>query len=47
MILVKRLMKRDGVLVLESANPAFPAMPIDEDAVRFALIGVVIANEQP
>jgi len=47
MILVKRLMKRDGALVLESANPTAPVMRINEDAVRFALIGIVIANERP
>jgi transcriptional regulator with XRE-family HTH domain len=32
--------------LLESANPAFPPMPVDEDAVRFELIGIVVTKER-
>jgi transcriptional regulator with XRE-family HTH domain len=46
MILVKRLRSRRRKLVLESANPAYKPMPVDENSSRFRLIGIVIGTSR-
>lgn len=42
--LLKHLRTRGRKLVLESAHPGHPPMPIDEDNERFRLIGIVVGK---
>ncbi|HYR28994.1 MAG TPA: LexA family transcriptional regulator [Thermoanaerobaculia bacterium] len=44
MILVKRIRARGRQLVLESANPKFKPLAVDEDSSRFRLIGIVVGK---
>jgi transcriptional regulator with XRE-family HTH domain len=46
MILVKRLRVRGRMLVLESANPAFAPLGVDETSSRFRLIGIVVGSSR-
>ena len=46
MILVKRLRVRQRSLVLESANPAFAPLGVDENSSRFRLIGIVVGSSR-
>lgn len=46
MILVKRLRIRGRKLVLESANPAYKSMTVDENSSRFRLIGIVVGTSR-
>jgi len=44
--LLKHLRTRGKKLVLDSAHPAHPPMPVDEDSERFRLIGIVVGKSR-
>lgn len=44
MVLVKRLRVQNRKIVLESANPAFKPIVVDEMSTRFRLVGTVIGS---